>query len=105
NDRSGIRGYEILTFANTDYHRTSLPGSNKLIGTILTHDHNRIGTNHFIQSQAHSLQQVSGITMNIFYQVNKNLGIRITTKYMTLCLQSFFDDRVVLDNAVVNNRK
>ena len=91
-----------FTVADPDHQRRTLARHDENIWFLLTHHRDRIRTSHFTQRCLHSLLQIAAI--QLANEMREHFGVGLTRERVPLFLEVLLDRRVVLDDAVVDNR-
>src|SRR4030042_6784265 len=106
NDRSGIRGNEILTFSHTDYQRTSLFGSKEPVRLFCTDNYKSLGSFHPVQSHRNCFFcRKIPFNIQMIHQVSQNFSISLAGESDSTSLQMFFKQVIVFNNTVMDNNK
>lgn len=96
-----IAGDDVLVLADTDHEGRTLAGHHQHVRLLLAQHGDRVRARHLPERSLDRPLQVSAIQLTD--QVAKHLGIRLAGEDVPLLLQVLLEDRVVLDDAVVDH--
>ena len=103
NDGGNIRGDEVFPLTETDDERIVLFRANEHIGMRLAHERERIRALDAAQYLTHCRNEITRI--HLFKQVDNDLRIRLGLELVSLRDEFFLEGQIVLNDAVVDNRK
>ena len=103
-NRTGVGTDEELIFADTYHQRTLLSGRDDGIGITLVENGNGIGTDHLMQHQLDSGEQIEVLLyLHVFHELHQHLRIGITPERHTLLLQFPLQVGIVLNDTIMDD--
>ena len=101
-DRAGVRGDDVLILADAHHERRALARHHEDVRLLLADHRDRVGAGHLAQRRLHGDLEVAFV--QLADQMREHLGVGVRSEDVPLVRKVGLESRVVLDDAVVDDR-